>query len=314
MKEFKRILVTGGSGLVGAALKEELPQALYPTRQEMDLLNYQSIVRYLYINKIDAVIHAAAKVGGIHSNTAYVSDFYRENSIINNNLLEACKKQNVVKLVSLLSTCIYPESEYVKYPMTEDQLHLGPPHSSNFGYAYAKRMLDVQSKAYRQQYGCNFVSIVPNNLYGVNDYYHYDDSHVIPALTRKIYEAKIMNKPTVVIWGDGSPLREFTYSKDVAKITKLVLFHYDEPDIINIGNTEEISIKDVALKLCKIIDYRGDLVFDTTKPLGPLRKPSSNEKFLSMGLWDKNSYTSLEQGLTETCQWFRVAYPMIRGF
>ena len=144
--------------------------------------------------------------------------------------------------MSLLSTCVYPDAPYITYPLTEAQLHLGPPHVSNFGYAYAKRAVDVMSRAYRQQYGCNFITAIPNNLYGENDNFHLEDSHVIPALIRKIWEAKINNKKNVKCWGDGTPLREFTYSKDIARILIFLLENYNEPGPINIGSTNEYSI------------------------------------------------------------------------
>ena len=151
--------------------------------------------------------------------------------------------KNQSKLVSVLSTCIYPDATYVKYPLTEDQLHMGPPHQSNFGYAYAKRMLEVQSRAYRQQHGCNFISVIPNNLYGINDNYNLDSGHVIPALIRKFHEAKIFGYDHVDIWGSGTPLREFTFAHDAAKIILWLAENYDGAEPVNIGNPEQISIE-----------------------------------------------------------------------
>tara|TARA_Y100000593_G_C4315998_1_gene340931 strand:+ start:256 stop:1161 length:906 start_codon:yes stop_codon:yes gene_type:complete len=299
-----KILITGGSGMVGSAFKEILPDAVYPTRADMPLdesVNFENV---------DQVYHLAAKVGGVKANTDYVADFYYENMKINQNVLQAAKDSRVKKVVSLLSTCVYPDG--VSYPLTEDSLHLGPPHPSNYGYAYAKRMVDVASRSYRDQYGCNFITAIPNNLYGENDNFHLEDSHVIPALMRKIWEAKIGNKPSVECWGDGSPLREFTHSRDIAKILIFLMDNYDEKDPINIGNTEEYSIKDVTYLLCQNLGYNGEIVWNTDKPSGQFRKPSSNNKLIDLG-WKKEWYTSLEEGLKKTCNWFIMNYPNVRG-
>ena len=294
--------------MVGSAFKRVLPQAYYPTRRDMDLLR-QPDVNFL---AEDIIIHLAAKVGGVQANMNAMGDFYYENEKINQNVLQAAKDHDAKKVVSLLSTCVYPDAPYVTYPLTEEQLHMGPPHSSNFGYAYAKRMVDVMSRAYRQQYGCNFITAIPNNLYGENDNFDLENSHVIPALMRKIWEAKINKKPFVECWGDGSPLREFTYSEDIARILLFLLEHYDEPTPINIGNTDEYSIKEVINILCEFLEYEGEVVWNTDKPAGQHRKPSSNQKLLDLG-WDKSTYTPLSEGLKKTCEWFIINYPSVRG-
>jgi GDP-L-fucose synthase len=306
----KSLLVTGGSGMVGEAMKKEIPGAAFPTSKKMNLLDIDSTYDYLSKNNFDSVIHLAAKVGGVKANTDYVGDFYCDNTKINTNLLENCMKTGVSKVVSILSTCVYPDS--VTYPLTEDQLHLGPPHTSNFGYAYSKRMLDVQSRAYRRQYGCNYVCAIPNNLYGENDNFHLEDSHVIPALIRKVYEAKVNNLPEVEVWGDGTPLREFTYSGDVAKILLFLEKNYDGSEPINIGYTKEYSIKQVIGYICEHFEYSGRIVLNKAMPNGQYRKPSSNLNLIDLG-WDPNNYTSLEDGLKKTCNWFTINYPNIRG-
>ena len=306
----KSLLVTGGSGMVGEAMKKEAPEAAFPTSREMNLLDADSTYDYLSKNNFDSVIHLAAKVGGVKANTDYVGDFYCDNTKINTNLLENCMKTGVSKVVSILSTCVYPDS--VTYPLTEDQLHLGPPHTSNFGYAYSKRMLDVQSRAYRRQYGCNYVCAIPNNLYGENDNFHLEDSHVIPALIRKVYEAKLNNLPEVEVWGDGTPLREFTYSGDVAKILLFLEENYDGSEPINIGYTKEDSIKQVIGYICEHFEYSGRIVLNKSMPNGQYRKPSSNLNLIDLG-WDPSNYTSLEDGLKKTCNWFTINYPNIRG-
>ena len=257
----------------------------------------------------DCVMHLAAKVGGIKANTNYMSDFYIDNIKINTNVLDAAKDFNVKKVVSLLSTCVYPDDAI--YPLTEEQIHLGPPHASNFGYAYAKRMLDVQSRAMRQQYGCNFITAIPNNLFGPNDNYDLEGSHVIPAIMRKMHEAKLGNE-NVILWGDGSPLREFTYSKDLAEILLFLLERYDEPEPINVGNTQEYSIKEVAEMIAEIVGFDGKIVWDTSKPMGQHRKPSDNSKLIELG-WKQENYTDLKKSLTETYKWVILKYPNLRG-
>lgn len=254
----------------------------------------------------------AAKVGGVKANTEYVSEFYQINSEINNNIISSCITNKIQKLICCLSTCIYPDEKYVTYPLTEQQLHLGPPHHSNFGYAYAKRMVDVQLKAARQQHGLNYISVIPNNLYGEYDNFDLENSHVIPALIRKIWEAKINNKPYFEAWGDGEVYREFTYSEDIAKIILFCLENYNSSEPINIGNTEEYLLKDVIFMIKKQLDYSGEIVFDITKPKGQIRKPSSNKKLLDLG-WKKEDYTSIEVGLKNTCEWFIKNYPNVRG-
>ena len=232
------ILVTGGTGMVGSACKAVASGAEFITRQQFHDLSYDIKNKY--------IIHLAAKVGGVKANTDYIADFYHENAAINQKILHYAHVGGAKKVVSLLSTCVYPDAAYIDYPLTEDQLHLGPPHDSNFGYAYSKRMVDVMSRAYRQQHGCNFITAIPNNLYGENDNFDLENSHVIPALIRKVWEAKINKDDYVSCWGNGSPLREFTYSKDIAKILLFLLKEYNESGPINIGNTDEYSIKDVV--------------------------------------------------------------------
>jgi GDP-L-fucose synthase len=168
------------------------------------------------------------------------------------------------------------------------------------------------SRAYRQQYGCNFITAIPNNLYGENDNFDLENSHVIPAIIRKIWEAKIDNSPSIECWGNGSPLREFTYSQDIAHILLFLMKKYDEPEPINIGNTEEYSIKEVVEIICNIIEYKGNVVWNTDKPSGQYRKPSSNKKLLDLG-WKNEWYTPLQKGLKKTCEWFIMNYPNIRG-
>jgi len=310
MKE--KILVTGASGMVGRAFQNiQDPRNhnfILVGSRDCDLRDRNATFELFRRVRPDHVIHLAARVGGVKGNTDYVADFYTQNIQMNTNVLDASFRYGVQKVVSLLSTCVYPDT--ATYPLTEDQIHAGPPHISNFGYAYAKRMLDVQSQAYRQQHGCNFITAVPNNLYGENDNFHLTDGHVIPALIRKVFEAWANADESVTFWGDGSPLREFTYSGDIAKILLFLLENYDEPGPINIGTTGEVSIKEVAETIIENIGYDGNVIWDTDMPAGQYRNPSSNERLLDLG-W--NEYTSFNTGLAKACEWFKQNYPNVRG-
>lgn len=302
-------LVTGASGLLGSEIIQERPDSTGFTSKNCDLT--RAINLRLFPNgKFDTVIHCAARVGGVKANTDYVADFFDDNVHMNMNIMEACKHDGL-KLVSVLSTCIYPDAPYVKYPLTEDQLHMGPPHHSNFGYAYAKRMLEVQSRAYRQQFGCNFITVIPNNLYGPNDNYDLSSGHVVPALIRKFHEAKIYGYDYVDIWGSGKPLREFTFARDAAKIILWLAENYDGAEPVNIGNPEQVSIEQLACMIAEEVGYKGSGKFDKSKPDGQYEKPSSNAKLISLG-W-KGEYTPLREGLRETIKSFQARYPNIRG-
>lgn len=304
------ILLTGSSGLLGSEILRESPNSIGLNSRDCNLTESNHAILALEDKLVDTVIHCAARVGGVKANTDHVAEFFDDNNKMNMHVLSACKEKNL-KLVSVLSTCVYPDAPYVKYPLTEDQFHLGPPHQSNFGYAYAKRMLEVQSRAYRQQFGCNFISVIPNNLYGPNDNYDLESSHVIPALIRKFHEAIINKRREVVIWGTGKPLREFTFARDAAKIILWLAKNYDGDQPVNIGNPEQISIEKLALTISSEMKYKGIIRFDDTKPDGQFKKPSSNEFLKSLG-W-KGEYTSLRDGLKETINSFTSRYPNVRG-
>lgn len=302
--------ITGSTGLLGSEILSLSPESIGLTSKDCDLTESNHAILTLEDGRVDAVIHCAARVGGVKANTDYVADFFDDNVKMNMNVLDACRERSL-KLVSVLSTCIYPDAPYVKYPLTEDQLHMGPPHPSNFGYAYAKRMLEVQSRAYRQQFGCNFISVIPNNLYGINDNYDLDSGHVIPSLIRKFHEAKIFGYDSVDIWGSGKPLREFTFARDAAKIILWLAEHYNGEEPINIGNPEQISIESLACMVAEEVGYKGVAIFDKSKPDGQYQKPSSNNKLRSLG-WS-GEYTPLSTGLRETIKSFADRYPDTRG-
>ena len=306
-----RILVTGGSGMVGSAFKkiETNHDLVLLSSKDCDLRDRGETKRMLMHFRPDAIIHLAAKVGGVKGNSDYVADFFHDNIVINTNLLDLAKNQRVQKVVSLLSTCIYPDK--VKYPLTEDQIHGGEPHPSNFGYAYAKRMLEVHSRAIRQQYGLKYITAVPNNIYGPHDNFDLENGHVVPAIFRKLWESKI-DGSIPSFWGTGKPLREFTYSKDVARALLLLLEKYEHASPVNIGTLGEISIFNLVSKVADAlgIDYP-DEVWDTEKPEGQYRKPSSNKNFTDM--FPDFKYTDIETGLKETAEWFIDSYPNVRG-
>jgi GDP-L-fucose synthase len=304
------ILVTGSSGLLGKEIIAGSANTMGLTSKDCDLTESNHAILALEDGRVDTVIHCAARVGGVKANTDYVADFFDDNVKMNMKVLDACREKNL-KLVSVLSTCIYPDAQYVKYPLTEDQLHIGPPHSSNFGYAYAKRMLEVQSRAYRQQFGCNFISVIPNNLYGINDNYDLNSGHVIPALIRKFHEAMRTGRNEVIVWGSGRPVREFTFARDAAKIILWLAENYDGEEPVNIGNPDWVSIEQLSLMIGEEIGFEGHIKFDKSKPDGQYEKPSSNKKLRSLG-W-KDEYTPLREGLKETIKLFQSRYPNVRG-
>lgn len=308
-KRVKKTIITGGSGMVGHACRQAFPTAQLWNSSKCDLRNQQQVNELFEAEKPEYIIHLAAKVGGIKANQTNLATFYYDNIMINTNVLHAAHRVGTKKVVSLLSTCIYPDAAI--YPLTTDQIHNGMPHLSNYAYAFAKRMVDIQSKAYREQHGCNFVTAVPNNLYGENDNFDLENSHVIPAMIRKIYEAK-QSDENVVLWGDGTPLREFTYASDLARILKFVLEDYDDPRPLNVGNTQEVEIRYVANLIGKILDFKGDILWDTTKPKGQFRKPSDNSRLIELG-WSSADYTPIEEGLQSMCHWFVENYPNVRG-
>jgi len=309
----KDLLVTGGTGMVGRAVERNLPdgtQAVFISSKQFDLRKKADARNMMRTYKPKAVIHLAARVGGVKANTEFVADFFNENILINTNVLMAAHALDVNNVVSLLSTCVYPDSKWVNYPLSEDQLHHGPPHESNFGYAYAKRMVEVQSRAFRQQYKRNFTTAIPNNIYGEEDNFDLEDSHVLPAIIRKIYEAKHLKK-TPTFWGNGQALREFTLADDIAvcllKMTgEFGCDVYDSVVPCNIGTDEEVSIKHAVDLVAQIMEYKGPICWDETKPSGQHRKPSQGSRI-------PHKYTSLKDGLKQTCDWFEAAYPLVRG-
>jgi GDP-L-fucose synthase len=299
-----KILVTGGNGLVGSEFVGE--KYYKPTSKEYNLKNTDDANR-LMLKRFESVIHTAGRVGGLGSNINHKGEFFYENIMINTNVIESARISGVKNLVSFLSTCIFPDS--TEYPLTEKKIHMGPPHFSNDAYAYAKRMVDVQIRAYKEQYGLNYKSVIPTNIYGPNDNYDIKNGHVIPSLIHKCYLAR-EHKTPLTIWGSGNPLREFIFSRDVAKLTEWVLFNYDENEPIILSTSDEISIKEVVGIIVEIMNFKGEVKFDTTKPDGQYRKPSDNSKIKSY-LPDFN-FTNLFDGLKETIEYFENYYNVVR--
>ena len=234
----KHILVTGGNGLVGRCFGGER-FIRTSGRDQFNILERDKVENALLILKPEGVIHCAAKVGGVNGNMKYPADFTYEKLVMNTNIIEESRKAGVKKLISFASTCVFPDK--VEYPLTPDKIHLGPPHSSNYGYAYAKRMAEIQIQAYREQYGVNYFSVIPCNIYGPGDNYNLENGHVIPSLIHKFFTAEQMGED-VEIWGSGKPLREFIFSKDVARLTELLYDNYEGGDPVILSSSEEISI------------------------------------------------------------------------
>ena len=308
----KTILVTGGSGLVGSAIKQcILPgySFIFLNSTVCDLRNFEETKKYFESCTPNYVIHLAACVGGLYKNMNNPATMYLENIQINTNVLHCSYLVGVEKLVACLSTCIFPDK--TEYPIHEESLHDGPPHPSNECYAYAKRMLDVQCKAYRTQYLCNFVCVIPTNVYGKHDNYNLEDAHVIPALIHQAYLAKINNKEFVVR-GTGKPLRQFIYSMDLAKLILIVLENPVEGTII-LSPSTEYSIADVAKAIAKKFKIK-KVVYDNLFSDGQYRKTADTTKLNTL-LNAKQinfSFTDLHKGLSETIDYFIEHYETVR--
>jgi GDP-L-fucose synthase len=298
MSKYKT-LVTGGTGMVGSAINADIKIG----SKDCDLRDPHAVDTLFAQKQPQNVIHCAAKVGGVGSNMLYKGQYFYDNIMINTNVIESARKHNVKNLVCFLSTCVFPDN--VKYPLTIDQIHQGEPHSSNYPYAYSKRMADIQIRAYKEQYNLNYKSVIPCNIYGPNDNFNVENGHVLPALIHKCYLAKQNNTP-LHIWGSGLPLREFIYSKDVAVITEWILQNYEESEPIILSTSEEISIRQLVEIVVKEMKFNGKVIFDTSKPEGQFRKPSDNSKLKE--LMPSFKFTPLEIGLQETIEWFVSNY------
>ena len=297
MEKNSKIFVAGHRGMVGSAIYRKLQKEGYQniitrTSKELDLRNQQAVADFFSAKKPDYVFLAAAKVGGIVANNTYRADFLYENLAIQNNVIHQSYLNGVTKLMFLGSSCIYPK--LAPQPLKEDYLLTGTLEPTNEPYAIAKIAGIKMCDAYRDQYGCNFISVMPTNLYGLNDNYHPENSHVLPALIRKFDEAKNNGSKEVVIWGTGSPMREFLFADDLADACYYLMENYSEPTLINIGTGEDLTIKDLALAVKKTVGFEGELVFDTKKPDGTPRKLMDVSKLHNLG-WKHQ--IELEEGL-----------------
>ena len=296
-------LVTGGTGLVGSAINADIKLS----SNDVDLKNWESTLRFFKDIKPTEVIHCAARVGGLGGNMNHKGEFFYENIMINTNVLEACRQVGVKKVVSFLSTCVFPDD--VEYPLSEEKVHLGEPHSSNYPYAYAKRMADIQIRAYKEQYGVEYFTVIPTNIYGPNDNFDIKNGHVLPSLIHKCHLAQQSNTD-FVIWGSGEPTREFVFSKDIGKFANWAIDNYKEVEPIIVSTTDPIKIKDVVGLIVEYMNFKGNVVWDRDKPDGQYRKPSSIEKLKSY--LPDFEFTSIEDGLKETIEWFYENYEVIR--
>ncbi len=298
------IYVAGHTGLVGSALVRALIQEGYSNiilkkRKELDLLCHHSVGEFFETEKPEYVFLAAAKVGGILANTTYQADFIYDNLQIQNNVIYSAYKARVKKLLFLGSSCIYPKN--CSQPIKEEYLLSGKLEPTNEAYAIAKIAGITMCRAFNNQYGCNFISVMPTNLYGPNDNYDLNSSHVLPALIRKFHEAKINNKDSVTIWGSGSPMREFLHADDLANACIHIMKNYNDPEIVNIGCGSDISIRDLALLIKEVVGFTGDLRFDSSKPDGTPRKLLDISKLKNLG-WKPS--ISLSDGIKSTYQVF----------
>jgi GDP-L-fucose synthase len=298
------ILVAGGTGLVGSAIVRELgrvnKKVIGISSKEVNLLDRAKTFSYIKDLKPNVIIDAAAKVGGVGSNNAFPVEFLSQNLQIQSNLMDAAHEAKVEKFVFLGSSCIYPRN--CAQPIKEDYLLTGELEQTNSAYALAKIAGIELIKSYRKEYGYSWISVMPTNLYGPNDNFDLENSHVLPALIRKFVEAKRNNSPEVVLWGSGTPLREFLHVDDLAKAILVCLEKYDDSQQINIGSGDEISIKDLGQKIANLTGFTGKVVWDSNRPDGTLRKVLDSTKINKLG-W-KPSIT-LDQGIAATVEWYQ---------
>jgi GDP-L-fucose synthase len=303
-----KVLVTGGAGLIGSAIGAlNDPDCVLVSRKEADLRDVGQTHAMFAKIRPRAVIHLAARVAGIGAQMSHPAKIMRENLLIDLNVLEAARDCGVQKLVSVLSTCVFPDS--VIYPLNEKSIHDGPPHPSNFGFAYAKRMLEVQTRSYRKEWGCNFVTVVGTNIYGPGDNWSLEDGHVLPALVHRCFLAKQRGQD-LIVWGTGAPLREFVYSEDVANLLMWALHNYEEESPLILTSARESSIRELVNLVAIHLKFDGNVIWDETKPDGQLRKPSDPAK-LRRYLPDFH-FTDIESGVQKTVDWFTRHYPDVR--
>jgi GDP-L-fucose synthase len=308
LEKESKIYVAGHNGMVGSAIVRKLKKEgnnnlVFRSSKELDLRNLNAVTDFFEAEKPEYVFLAAAKVGGIIANNTYRAEFLYDNLCIQNNVIHNAYLSGVKKLMFLGSSCIYPKM--APQPLKEEYLLTGPLEPTNEPYAIAKIAGIKMCDAYRDQYGCNFISVMPTNLYGYNDNYHPENSHVLPAMIRRFHEAKINKAESVVIWGTGSPKREFLFADDLADACFYLMQMYNEPNLINIGTGEDLSIKDLAILISKIVGFEGNIEFDLSKPDGTPRKLMDVSKLHSFG-WKHT--IDLEEGIKLAYEDFKQKY------
>ena len=305
MLKSAKIYVAGSNGMVGSAIVRTLEAKGYSnivvkSSKELDLKNQQAVHDFFNQEQPEYVFLAAAKVGGIHANNTYPATFIYDNIMIQSNVIQAAYDFNVKKLLFLGSSCIYPK--FAPQPIKEEYLLTGSLEPTNEAYAIAKIAGLKMCQFYKQQYGCNFISAMPTNLFGVNDNFNLENSHVLPALLRKFIEAKQNNKQEVTIWGSGTPKREFLFGDDLAEACLFLMENYNGVETVNIGTGEDVSIKELAETIMKIVGFEGNLIFEASKPDGAPRKLLDVSKINNLG-WKHQ--TSLENGIQKTLNWIQ---------
>lgn len=309
----KRIWVAGHRGMVGGALverlkKEPVGDILTAGRADVDLIRQAEVEAWMQANKPDAVIVAAAKVGGIHANDVYPADFLYDNLMIEANIIKAAAQQGVEKLLFLGSSCIYPKM--APQPIREDALLTGPLEATNEWYAIAKIAGIKLCQAFRKQHGYDYISAMPTNLYGPGDNYDLQNSHVIPALLRKAHEAKASGAKEMTVWGTGTPRREFMHVSDLADALVFLLKSYSRHEHVNVGVGDDVTIKTLAQTVCNVVGFEGDLTFDTSKPDGTPRKLMDSSTLLGMGWAPQMAF---QAGIEDAYRWFREHMDTARG-
>jgi GDP-L-fucose synthase len=303
----RKVCVTGGAGFLGSFVLEKLRQRgaadiFVPKIEDYNLVERDDILRMLDDSNPDLIIHLAASVGGIGANQAHPADYFYDNLMMGVQLIHEAWQRGVDKFVAIGTICAYPK--FTPLPFKEDDIWNGYPEETNAPYGLAKKMLLVQAQAYRQQYGYNAIFLLPVNLYGPRDNFNPASSHVIPALIRKCIEAQEGGQKEIVVWGDGSPTREFVYAEDAAEGIILASELYNDPDAVNIGSGFEISIKDLVEKIVELTGFQGDIVWDTSKPNGqPRRRLDVNRARERFGF---EAEVEFEEGLRRTIEWYRM--------
>lgn len=308
MEKDAKIYVAGHRGLVGSSILRALDRAgyknvVYRTHKELDLTNFEAVKNFFDRERPEYVFLAAAKVGGIWANKTHKAEFIYENLQIQNSVIKNAYDYGVKKLLFLGSSCIYPRM--CPQPIKEEYLLSGYLEETNDAYAIAKISGLMMCRAFRQQYGVDYISAMPTNLYGYNDNFDLESSHVLPALMRKIHDAKKNNVPEVTVWGTGSPLREFLFVDDLADALVFLMNEYSGEEHVNVGTGTDVSIKELAQLICKVVGYKGKLVFDTSKPDGTPKKLLDVSKINSLG-W--KAAVSLEEGIRKTYEWYLQEY------